>query len=358
VRPVFVEITTDFYAETAQHEATRRVFSGGETQVLRLKRTLIAWLEELFNGEYGPQYVARRWQVGLRHVEIGLDQQFTNVAMGRIRSQLVQRIGATWSSDAQSMLDAVGALNRLLDLDLAIIEDAYQYEYIQRQKRAERLIAIGQMASGIAHELRNPLNVVRTSVFYLQNARRPSPEKQVEHLERIQRQVGVADAVITALSDFAKLPMPQSVAVSVQALIDETLANVTLGPGFASQVELAPDLPPIRGDFRQLFIVLVNLVRNAVDAMPGGGTITISGRAEGERVELRVQDTGPGISSEDRQRIFEPFYSTKARGIGLGLAISRAIVDNHAGEIQVTSQPGEGACFKLWFPAWNERYSA
>ena len=100
------------------------------------------------------------------------------------------------------------SLNTLLDLDLAIIEDAYQAEYLARQQRGERLAAIGQVAGGIAHELRNPLNVVKTSVYYLLNARNPTPAKTAEHLQRIERHVAVADGVITALSNFARLPLP------------------------------------------------------------------------------------------------------------------------------------------------------
>ena len=209
----------------------------------RLQGTLCDWLRQLFSGEYDAAYVLRRWKVGLRHVEIGLDQQYTNVALARIRSGLVTTLAGHWTEAASELVLALNSLNRLLDLDLAIIEDAYQYEYLLRQKRSERLVAIGQMASGIAHELRNPLNVVRTSVFYLQHARRPTPEKQTEHLERIQRQVGVADSVITALSDFAKLPLPHVGPVAPRQLIDETLANTHIPENIS--VSLAGSTNPL-----------------------------------------------------------------------------------------------------------------
>ena len=106
------------------------------------------------------------------------------------------------------MKETVRALNKLLDLDLAIIEDAYQAEYMARLQRSERLATLGQVAGGVAHELRNPLNVVKTSVYYLLNARNPTPEKQADHLRRIERNVELADNVITALSNFAKVPVP------------------------------------------------------------------------------------------------------------------------------------------------------
>lgn len=345
--PRFGEIIRDFYAEVEQHAETRRVLVGGAEQVARLQQTLHVWLHQLFTGKYDAEYVLRRWKVGLRHVEIGLDQQYTNVALARIRSSLGRVIAASWQGEPAELLRSLDALSRLLDLDLAIIEDAYQYEYLLRQKRTERLVAIGQMASGIAHELRNPLNVVRTSVFYLQHARRPTPEKQAEHLERIQRQVGVADGVITALSDFAKLPLPHVGPVEVQRLVDDTLANHPLPDNVSLVLSGLNAVPPVRGDARQLEIVLANLVRNALDAMPQGGRLAISAEAVGEEVRLVVADTGPGIDAEEIHRIFEPFYSTKVRGIGLGLAICRAIVENHQGEIRVTSQPNQGSHFTI-----------
>ncbi|MFO0819840.1 MAG: protoglobin domain-containing protein [Pirellulales bacterium] len=343
----FKELVADFYAEIERHAETQRVVVGGVDQIARLKETLVDWLRQLFAGQYDEAYVLRRWKVGLRHVEIGLDQQYTNVALSRMRSGMIRLIASNSGIPPAELVDTIDSLNRVLDLDLAIIEDAYQYEYLLRQKRSERLVAIGQMASGIAHELRNPLNVVRTSVFYLQHARRPTPEKQAEHLERIQRQVGIADGVISALSDFAKLPLPVVGPVAWGDLVRETLANHPLPENISVQLSGLDVSPPVRGDARQLSIVVSNLVRNAVDAMPDGGRLAISTEVVGAQVKLIIADTGPGISPEEIHRIFEPFYSTKVRGIGLGLAICRAIVENHAGELRVTSQPGQGSHFSV-----------
>src|SRR5205085_5795565 len=132
-------------------------------------------------------------------VEIGLDQVYTNVALSRLRRGMVHALQDRWSGPLDDLQATLRALNTLLDLDLAIIEDAYQAEHVARQQRTERLAAIGQVAGGVAHELRNPLNVVKTSVYFLRNARNPLPEKRLEHLERIERHVVLADGVITAL---------------------------------------------------------------------------------------------------------------------------------------------------------------
>src|SRR6516164_8979232 len=204
----FAGLVDDFYAEIKKHPDALKVITGGQEQIDRLKGTLTHWLRDLFSGRYDSDYVSRRWRVGWRHVEIGLDQVYTNVALSRLRSGLMRAVHEGWHGDIPTLRESVRALNRLLDLDLAIIEDAYQAEYAERLQRSERLAAIGQVAGGVAHELRNPLNVVKTSVYYLLNARNAAPEKKAEHLQRIERHVLLADGVITALSNFARLPVP------------------------------------------------------------------------------------------------------------------------------------------------------
>src|SRR6516225_9443393 len=201
--PHLQPLIDDFYEEIDRHPGARKVITGGAAQIERLKGTLGGWLRELLYGPYDKDYVARRWRVGWRHVEIGLDQVYTNVALSRLRRGLLQAHEECWKGDLREGLATRLALNMLFDLDLAIIEDAYQTEYLARQQRSERLATIGQVAAGVAHEIRNPLNVVKTSVYYLLNARQPNPAKTAEHLQRIEKHVMLADGVITAMSSFA-----------------------------------------------------------------------------------------------------------------------------------------------------------
>lgn len=347
LEPYLAGLIDDFYDEIDRHPDARKVITGGRDQIERLKSTLIRWVRELLGGTYDPAYVERRWRVGCRHVEIGLDQVFTNVALSRLRAGLIEAIYRVWTGDPETLRLTVQSVNRLLDLDLAVIEDAYQSEYFQRIQRSERLATLGQVAGGVAHELRNPLNVVKTSVYYLLHARNPTPEKKAEHLHRIERHVELADAVITALSNFAKTPVPNLLPVSVDWLVRETLEVNPLGTGIEVIQSLPAGLPQVLCDADQLQIVLGNLIRNARDAMPSGGTLRIEAAAEDSFVEVSVADDGVGIKPEDLARLTEPLFSTKARGLGLGLAIARSILDKNQGSLRVESSYGHGSRFTV-----------
>jgi signal transduction histidine kinase len=347
LRPHLGPLIDDFYAEIQRHPDAARVITGGAAQVQRLKGTLLNWLHELLAGRYDRDYVERRWRVGCRHVEIGLDQVYTNVALSRLRRGLLRALQDNWPGEIGALMEVRASLNTLLDLDLAIIEDAYQAEYRTRQQRSERLAAIGQVAGGIAHELRNPLNVVKTSVYFLLNARNPAPAKTAEHLQRIERHVAVADGVITALSNFARMPAPDLRPVPLAPLLREVLELNPVPENVRVTVTCPSSLPPLLADGGQVQIVFGNLVRNAREAMPQGGRLTLEGREAGDAVEVEVADTGAGIARENLARIMEPLFSTKARGLGLGLAIARSILEKNQGSMRVASEPGRGTTFTV-----------
>jgi two-component system, NtrC family, sensor kinase len=343
----FAPLIDDFYDEIERHPDARKVVTGGAAQIQRLKGTLITWVRELFSGRYDQEYVTRRWRVGWRHVEIGLDQVYTNVALSRLRRGLVRTLAEHGPQDLAEREEIRRSLNTLLDLDLAIIEDAYAAEYTARLQRSERLAAIGQVAGGIAHELRNPLNVVKTSVYYLLNARTPNPAKTAEHLQRIERHVMAADSVITALSDFARMPLPNLRPVVVAHCLREVLEVTTMPDGISVTVDAPPTLPRILADPDQIRIVFANLIRNAREAMSRGGSLTLRATAAGDGVEVAITDTGVGIAAENLTRILEPLFSTKARGLGLGLAIARAILEKNQGSLRVVSELGRGSTFTV-----------
>jgi signal transduction histidine kinase len=349
--PHLPALVDDFYEAIRRQPNARKVITGGEEQITRLKGTLQQWLRELLGGHYDRDYVARRWRVGWRHVEIGLDQVYTNVALSRLRSGLIGTLQTSWRGQLAELQRTVGALNKLLDLDLAIIEDAYQYEYVSRLQRTERLAAIGQVAGGVAHELRNPLNVVKTSVYYLLNARNPTPEKKTEHLQRIEKHVVLADGVITALSNFARLPVPNLLPFRVERCVKEALDTNPMPEVVEVAINCPATLTPVSADIDQIRIVFANLIRNAREAMPNGGKLSVTGSQEAGAVAVAFADTGVGIPADQIARVMEPLYSTKARGLGLGLSIAKSIVEKNGGAVRVFSEVGSGSTFTVTLKA-------
>lgn len=361
--PHLPALVDDFYNEIDRHPFARKVITGGPQQVERLKASLHVWLRELLSGLSHSEYVNRRWRVGWRHAEIGLDQVYTNMALSRLRTGLMLALQTYWTGPPDQLAPTIRAVNQRLDLDLALIEDAFQAEYAARLQRGERLAAIGQVAGGIAHELRNPLNVVKTSVYYLLHARRLTPQKQAEHLQRIERNVSLADGVITALTNFVRLPVPNLQRFDLGACLRDVVSAIMIDPTSGTSAGVAPlsSGPPIPlrvvldcpdglealADQPQIRIVFDNLVRNAREAMPMGGTLSVVAEVVEDRVEVAFRDSGMGIAADQLSQIMEPLYSTKARGLGLGLAIARSILEKNGGSLRVISEQGQGSTFTV-----------
>ncbi len=227
----------------------------------------------------------------------------------------------------------------------------------QQLVQAEKLATVGKMAAKVAHEIRNPLGSISLNLELLEDeVRSPSPEARVEGqrlIGAIQGQVEALNAVVEEYLRFARLPSPKAEAVRLEGLLRDLLdfqREEIEGRGIAVKLEVPATLPAIAADPRQLRQALLNLVRNACDAMPGGGTLAVAAREGPEGVEIAVADTGPGIPAEDLPRIFEPFFTTKAEGTGLGLAIARQVALAHGGDIACRSAPGAGTTFALSLP--------
>lgn len=220
--------------------------------------------------------------------------------------------------------------------------------------KSEKLATLGHVSGGIAHEIRNPLNAIRTSAYYLSHAKNPTPEKIDEHLQRIDRQVSLIDNVVTALSDIARLPEPALCLCDLSALLRKVIATVSIPASIDVRFCLPHDSFRASVDPNQISIVFRNLIRNARDSMAEGGRITISGKREKDALVVQVADTGIGIAEHDLGKITEPLFSTKARGMGLGLAISVAILHKNHGRLEVKSQLGKGSTFSVHLKPANE----
>ncbi|GIW97978.1 MAG: PAS domain-containing sensor histidine kinase [Pirellulaceae bacterium] len=253
-------------------------------------------------------------------------------------------------SDLRQAQDELQRLNQ--ELEERVAERTAALERAQELLIAkEKLAMLGQVAGGIAHEIRNPLNVIKTSTFFLLNARTATEEKRHEHLQRIDRQVHLINAVISALADVARMPTPVRRAVALAPLLQSIVATTEMPSSIEVVLEASlAELPCVSVDAEQMTIVFRNIIRNARDAMPQGGMLRIDGHADGESVTVSISDTGIGISSEAAPRIGQPMFTTKARGMGLGLAVSYAIVQRNGAHIDFDSVPGQGTTFRIVFP--------
>lgn len=214
----------------------------------------------------------------------------------------------------------------------------------------ERLSVLGQIAGGIGHELRNPLGAIKNAVYLLQLSL-PTPDPDVqEALDILRRQVDASDRIITSLLDYARPKPPYRRETDLRATIDTALGQVAIPENIAVERRFDNTLFTLQVDPAQLEIVFHNLIRNAVQAMPNGGQLTIAARRETEGGVVSFSDTGGGIAPDLMDRIFQPMFSTKARGLGLGLALCKLLVEGHKGRIQVSSQIGKGTTFVVYLP--------
>ena len=217
--------------------------------------------------------------------------------------------------------------------------------------RSERLAAIGELASTIGHELRNPLGVISNAVYLLRGDLGPNPtDAASRHLSTAEREVSAATVIVSDLLEFARQRDPVTTDVDAVALVDEALTVLPPPTGITAVRNLPQPPVLLAADRDMLRQVLLNLIGNAYQAMIDGGTVTVGLTTDGSKLHLSVTDTGIGMEPEVSRRVFEPFYTTKARGVGLGLAVSRRIVDAHGGDIVVVSAPGQGTTFTVTLP--------
>lgn len=252
------------------------------------------------------------------------------------------------------MADVTDQQQRQQWLERKVAERTRQLEQTQQQLvQQEKLAVLGRVSGSIAHEIRNPLNAIKTSAYFLLNARHPAAEKTRDHLQRIDRQVGLINQVITVLSDAARMPAPIQEPVSIQRIFQDVFEIIEMPSSIDLSTRIEDDLPEVWVDANQMAIVLRNLLQNAREAMGGSGKLSISavrGDHLDASVELTIADDGIGIAEEILPRIEEPLFSTKSAGMGLGLSISSVILKQNHCPMRVQSKVGEGSSFIIDLP--------
>ena len=222
----------------------------------------------------------------------------------------------------------------------------------EQLKRADRLSAVGQLAAGLAHEIRNPLASIEGAVDILERGA-DSGETRTEFLAIIKKESRRLNGLLTNLLDFARPRQPRIREVNVRDVIDSVvdLTTHTAGRGgIRLQVETPEEVPPIEGDAEQLQQVILNLTLNAIQAMPEGGRITLHAHRRGDSLAIHVADEGGGIEADEIDKVFDPFYTTKRSGTGWGLSVAHQIVARHGGTIEVKPNPEKGMSFTVLLP--------
>jgi signal transduction histidine kinase/HAMP domain-containing protein len=239
----------------------------------------------------------------------------------------------------------------------------------ERLIRQERLSVLGQLAGGVGHELRNPLGVISNAIYYLQATQIDVDEKTQDYLDLITKEVHSAERIVSDLLDFGRMNVSDQQHIQVADLVSDVLQKIEIPEHIHVEQNIPDDLPAIWADPLQLSQVLTNLVTNACQAMtssssvdtPEGGKISVSSAniiSESDQepcVVIQVKDTGTGISPENLEKLFEPLFTTKPRGIGLGLAISQRYIEANGGSIEVESKQGGGSTFSIFFPQGRQQ---
>ena len=217
--------------------------------------------------------------------------------------------------------------------------------------RSEKLAAIGQLASSVAHELRNPLGVMKNAIYYFNMLGLGKDNAEVkENLDILSKEIENSDKIISDLLEFARIKKPTLRPEKINLIVKETLDRLRIGPDIKVATELKDPLPDIEVDALQIQQVFYNMTSNAIQAMDKGGRLKIKTGLKGDFLETSFSDTGSGISKEKLAKIFDPLFSTKAKGTGLGLSVCASIVEGHQGKIEVESEVGKGTTFTVRLP--------
>lgn len=229
----------------------------------------------------------------------------------------------------------------------------------EQHLKLEKLAAIGELATMVGHDLRNPLQSIENAVYYLNSelsnlsASVPISQKTMGMLKVINDSINYADKIILDLQDFSAAKKPALEKTDINAIVKETMSQFQI-PKNVKLISELDRLPEIKADKYQMKRVFLNLTSNALQAMENGGTLTVSTKRANGFVEVSFKDTGVGIAKENIEKIFSPFFTTRAQGMGMGLPICKKFVESHGGSIEVETEEGKGSTFRVKLPLPRE----
>jgi len=262
--------------------------------------------------------------------------------------RIVNKAGETrWAMEAVTSIQYQGRRATMGNY----IDITKRKEMEERLVRSEKLAVLGQLAGGIGHELRNPLGAIKQAAYFLNMALEETEPEVKETLDILEKEVATSERIISSLLGFARPQPPTRNKVNVNDTVQEALSRVTVPENVRAVKQLGESLPAILADSVQLGQVFTNITLNAIQAMPEGGQLVVKSEAPVPGwVNVSFADTGAGISKENMGKLFEPLFTTKAKGIGLGLAIVQTLVEGHGGTIEAQSKVGKGSTFTIRLP--------
>ena len=348
-------ILDKFYDQVLDNGIASGILKGAESSVNQLKGTLKVWLSDLFSCPLDEAFFKKQQYIGARHIQIELPQPFMVLGMNVIRTAVTHELIRFFKGDPDKMLRACDALNRVLDLSLAIILQSYQNsrEALLEEKinqENEYIITIGRMSTSIAHEIKNPLAGINGAVEVMRDAL-PEDDENKKVMNAILGQTKRLTGTVTDLLQFARPVKANIQDTPLSKILESTELLLKNDPAYREVViETDSALPQavLRVDPILIQDVFSNLFSNACHAMNGKGRIRVYAESQNERIALFVQDEGPGISDDWKDKIFSPFATNKTHGTGLGLPICKKIVESHGGRLSLLpSDHGTLFCFTL-----------
>jgi signal transduction histidine kinase len=381
-----------FYRHLLSFEATHRLLADPDVKQ-RLLGKQREYLLSLADAPIDDAYFESRSAIGTTHVRVGLEPRWYLGAYSLYQRLLVPVIGEHFRANPALAERIVVSLHKRLMLDAQLAMESYiggreerlefsnrelaassrelgqryelEHERLRetsaRARAAEELASIATIIAGLAHEIGTPMGVIQGHAELLESS--VSDERGRHRLRTIREQIERISEIIRTLLNMARPHEKEHAPVELTSVVRETIAFLSeklRTHRIESQVDL-PERVVLRGNHDKLQQLFINLVINAIDAMPDGGKLQVSvAEAGGDRLEVCVRDTGHGMSPEVAARVFEPFFTTKpaGRGSGLGLIVAKGIVSDHGGTIAVASTPGRGTEFKIVLPACGAQSEA
>ncbi|HXU94093.1 MAG TPA: PAS domain S-box protein [Gallionella sp.] len=248
--------------------------------------------------------------------------------------------------------EAIRKLNE--ELEIKVQERTRQLLEAQEELvRKEKLAVLGQVAGSVGHELRNPLGVMSNAVYFLRSRLADADQGVKDYLNIIENEIAGSERIVSDLLDSVRTKPPHPETVGARELIEQTLRRYAVPSTVGVNLDIPETLPPLQVDAMQIQQVLRNLVSNSVEAMPNGGTLDIRAMSDtaSKTITVSVRDSGCGMAAEQLGKLFQPLFTTKARGIGLGLVVVKNLTEANGGRVEVQSEPGKGTEFRVILPA-------